>query len=631
MPKQYTVKNNQTGQTITFAWHDDVNPPTEADIDQVFAAAAPQDSPYGEVFPDYGGAAKEIGQTIKDNPGTTGAILGGLAAAPFTGGMSVPAMMALEGAAAGAGHLAGEALSAATTERPVPDNLFKEAGKEAAFSALTAGVGPAARAIGRGLYHTALRPTLTLSHTPDEIAKLIDTGIEEGISVSGRGYRKATNLIEGLDADVRKLIEDLNTVEDAQRGFDKITALRQKYLRRGAPQAKIDALDALEANYRARYSAPMRGEQMHELKQGIWKETGPSFERELNTGTTEAMREFGSGLRETLEEAGKRRGVTDIGEKNARMGSLIDLKEQIERSASHYPGVPGLRQAAEVATGTSSGGIVSRAIATSAPVLSTAGRGLAKVGAALDPRSFRPASAHPPIGGKPKQTPVTLDTVGVEEVPGARWEPDPLDRVGVPTERGARDIDQAWQEKFAPEPVISHNPPPVPPKSLDQLGIPENSGPAYQRDPLDALDMAPASPGRSEEELWLQRVTPEPTITHTPGTRSPLDRGQSFAKKTELDELGIPAAEGPREGPVSLDALDIPSARDVYSSDELWIKKILSDADPRLNRLGYREWKRLIKEAIESGAYRSAVERNPNARITKDKVKELYSRYLAAQ
>jgi hypothetical protein len=577
--KQYTVKNNQTGQTVTFAWHDPT-PPTEADIEEVFAeaarSAAPQDSPYGEVFPDYGAAGKkmanEVGTAIKENPGTTGALVAGLAAAPFTGGMSVLPMMAFEGAAAGAGHLAGEGISAAVSDRPVPENLAGNVAKEALFSGLTAGIGPAAKALGRGFYHTALRPSLTLAQTPDDVAKLVTTGLEEGIGVSTRGYRKAENLIAGLDADVTKLISDLNTVVDPQKGFDKIATLRSTYQRRGAPQAKLDALDALEANYRQRYASPMRAEEMHELKKGIWHETGPSFNRELNTGTTEGMRKFGEGLRETIEDAGKRQGVDTIADKNARMGSLIELKEQIERSAAHYP-TAGLRQAVEVAAGSNAPSIIQRAIATSAPVLAGTGRFLHNVVGKLDPRGLRPASSHPPIGGKPKQTPVSLDTVGVDEVPGAKWEPDPLDKIGVPVSRGAREAEDAWAAKFAPEPVISHRKeyPPV-----------RNLYPVY-------------------------------------------------AKQTSLDELGIPAGAGPAESPTSLDALDIPANRELRNSEELWLQRLLEKEHPELAKLPRREQIRFIEEKLRSGGHRSAERNTPASRITKDRIETLYRRYLTSK
>lgn len=105
MPQQYTVKNNETGQSITFDWHD-ATPPTDADIEEVFAAAGQQQQGpeiSTEKFMEARMPKNELGPAlssafgwIKRNPGSAGAMAAGLAAAPFTGGMSVPAMMAAE-------------------------------------------------------------------------------------------------------------------------------------------------------------------------------------------------------------------------------------------------------------------------------------------------------------------------------------------------------------------------------------------------------------------------------------------------------------------------------------------------------------------------------------------------------
>ncbi len=44
MPKKYTVKDNQTGRTITFNWNQDV-PPTDTDMEEVFKSAREQFNP----------------------------------------------------------------------------------------------------------------------------------------------------------------------------------------------------------------------------------------------------------------------------------------------------------------------------------------------------------------------------------------------------------------------------------------------------------------------------------------------------------------------------------------------------------------------------------------------------------
>ncbi len=580
MSKRYTVRNNQTGQDVTFDWHDDVNPPTEADMEEVFAQAsrqapAPVDSPYGEVAPDFFGAAKEVGGWVKENPGTAGAMAAGIAVAPFTGGMSVPAMMALEGGAAAAGSALGHGAKQALTGEGHPEGPFgvaRDSLLEGVLAGGTAGVGPALKAVGKGLYHTALRPTLTLNHTPDEIAQLVQTGLDEGINVSRKGYQDAGKLISGLGADVRKLIDSLNATPDTDRAFAQIDALRQKYLRRGVPPEKIAALDKIEEHYRSLYSGSMPGGAMQELKSGIWTETGPSFSRELNTGTTEGMRAFASGLRETLEEEGRRRGVTSIGELNARQGRLIDLQEQVERSAAHYP-LAGARQGVEMMVG-GAPGLLMRAIATSAPALSSIGRGLNFAGNILDPRAIRPAVSHPSA--------ITDESrlLGPAPIP------------------------------LGPAPDTSY-----------VRGVPAPASPRPIKGYLPSAEVRRSTPDFAVDG---GHVIPQGAIPDTSG-RIPAVLPENAGKS--IDGLDIPVVGNEPYAPNGLDALDIPVTQEMYTPEELWIKKQLIEMKPSLAHLPFDQWKILFRKVASNDTYRN-VGNQPNVRITKEKVNALYDAYL---
>lgn len=590
MPQRLTVKNNETGQTITFDWHDP-NPPTEADMEQIFAEAAPRRGASGSwdtpdsraealaaADPNYlptsaaEGGARRVDTAVqwaKENPGTVGAMAAGLAVAPFTGGMSALPMMALEGAAAGSGYMAGDVVGrAAQGQEQNLGETAQGAVKEGVFAGLTAGVGPALKATGRELYHLALKPRLAMSHTPQEVAQLIDTGFAEGINVSRSGFQKAGRLIGEQVEEVRKLIAGLNETGDVRRGLEKIKAFRDRWAKGGMLDEELRAIDDVADQYMQRFQREMPLEDLQQLKQDIWYRTSNNWDQNLPPVKKEAQMEFGSGLRETIEDVARRRNVPDIGVRNERIGNLIDLQDTISGRAAHEA-APGLRQAVEV-TGGATPGYVMRAVATSAPVLSSVGRKMASVGKFLDPRTFAPTASHV-ITDERRLLPAHAIELGPS--------PDPSFAKGVPSPRN-------------PRPVRGYLP-----EATDIEQLPQRAG---STDPIGEVSLL-------DESGRMKTVLPE-NAGKTPGG------------------LDIPEQGAPYQ-PNTLDQLDIPEMRKMFSPDELWVLKRLREMDPRLERLGLPEWKRLIQETIESEA-RGQGPVGPKT-LTKARIEALYRSYLA--
>jgi hypothetical protein len=79
---QYTVKDNTTGKTVTFEWHA-AEPPTDADMEEVFSAAA-SSSPDASADANPYNAPKNYGEMTREqkiewhmnDPFTTGAATG---------------------------------------------------------------------------------------------------------------------------------------------------------------------------------------------------------------------------------------------------------------------------------------------------------------------------------------------------------------------------------------------------------------------------------------------------------------------------------------------------------------------------------------------------------------------------
>ncbi len=560
MPKRYTVQNNETGKTVTFDWNDDVNPPTDADLEEVFAADAATSAASHHplnIFDPESGIRKlpgKVWDTITSHPAEAGAMAAGIAAAPLTGGMSALPMMATMGAASAAGAAAGRGISEAAQGHSLEEALPKmghDALVEGTMNAAFSGVGPGLTSVGRGLYRSALRKAIPMGASAADVEQLVDTGIREGINVSAKGASKATDVIEGLSGDVRKLVDSLNVTVDPEKGFKQIAAFRAKKAAGGALQPELDAIDKVAEDYASRFGSAMPGSQAQTLKEGIWRETSNAWEKQLNPSKVEAQKAFGTGIKEGIEDVtGGATGA--VAKKNARMGDLIELRNKIAHGSAREA-TPGAAEAADLVIG-GPAMAVGKAIGRSPRMKSFVGRKVADVGEFLDPRfGFRPqdlearavspaAVVTSPATKPVPKAPTTLDQFGIPEEAGTQWAPDALDALGVPVERGSADVDEAWMRRYAQDPRIVHNPPPAPPRTLDQLGVPENAGPAYQPDQLSALGIPADQEMYSPEELWLKKILqePEPRIgdLNRPAMTPPI-RANAAGPLTKKEVLSV--------------------------------------------------------------------------------------------
>lgn len=223
---------------------------------------------------------------------------------------------------------------------------------------------PAAQAVGRRVYQSALKPTkATLNDVrpaPGMTAQetLLQTGLNEGVPITARGLRKVENLIDSLDAEVQARVRRIqasgekvnpqlveNAIDDVVRDFTNqinaqpelaaIETVRRNF--RTNPNVAQQVAPAQPANFAAgqisgtparTQAGPIDPVISQEMKSNTYKGLRGKFGRELS-GTIEAEKAGARGLREGLEQAGIRAGVTDIADINAREGSLISLEHAL--------------------------------------------------------------------------------------------------------------------------------------------------------------------------------------------------------------------------------------------------------------------------------------------------------------
>lgn len=141
-------------------------------------------------------ATQSVLRIVKNNPIQAGAIAGGIAAAPVSGGASLLPAAAAAGLGAAGGAGLGAIANAALGNEQGPQTAGGVLGtmaKEGALGATGEGVGravgSAAQLAGRGLYRAGLLP---INQVLGKYGDVVKTGVENAVPVSKGGLEQAT-------------------------------------------------------------------------------------------------------------------------------------------------------------------------------------------------------------------------------------------------------------------------------------------------------------------------------------------------------------------------------------------------------------------------------------------------------
>lgn len=143
-----------------------------------------------------GQAFKQTLQAAKENPGATGAMIAGAAAAPFTGGLSLGPAMAAEAGIGVGGALAGHGVKAAATrELPSAGEVGRDVLTQGAIGAGGPLAGATLRGMGNVLYRGAALPVKQFL----KYGNLVQKGLDAGVPISASGLKK----VEGMAAEAK--------------------------------------------------------------------------------------------------------------------------------------------------------------------------------------------------------------------------------------------------------------------------------------------------------------------------------------------------------------------------------------------------------------------------------------------
>lgn len=357
-PKQYTVRDPESGRTVTFAWRGEA-PPTDDDIGEVFASL-PKEAPLTLERP--GPAPKmpglietaistigrttglgglpggELGELASravqpKNIATTGAVVGGAVGGP------------VGAAAGGAGGRALQSMAEQVESGNVPTfedliggtgKALKEGATQGAVQAAGAGLaksgGAVLRPIGRALYSKALAPSKAIVQ---EFPDVVETGIREGFNVTPKGAAAAERAAIESGQAARATVQASPAAQSGVRlktgaVLDGLDPLRQSA--RSLPEANVaqEAIDAFEANVLKSHPKGFTAEELLDFKQAADR-TGRAAHKAAQVGNLQAgpaaemNKAVADRARAVLNENVP--GVRDI---NARTRSLMGVERALD-------------------------------------------------------------------------------------------------------------------------------------------------------------------------------------------------------------------------------------------------------------------------------------------------------------
>jgi hypothetical protein len=281
-----------------------------------------------------GQAFKQTLQTAKANPGATGALLAGAAAAPFTGGLSLGPAMAVEAAVGAGGAMAGHGTKAAVTgELPSLRDVATDAATQGVIGATGPVIGTGLKLAGRGMYRVALAP---IQKVLSKYGDVVGEGLRTATPVSKEGLAKATaekttrmatKASALADADQRVAFSSKQISDEASK---PLSTYAVKQVRAGLPDPTPDFSDRLAQFRAANPNGSLTPSSLDEIKGTIDDTLGGAYRkvraREPITGSEKAGMEMSRAMSRANEAA-----VPQYREMNRSIMDAEGLRQAIER------------------------------------------------------------------------------------------------------------------------------------------------------------------------------------------------------------------------------------------------------------------------------------------------------------
>jgi hypothetical protein len=241
-------------------------------------------------------------------------------------GVNVPGMeqSAAEGDVGGVlGHAAAPIAAMAATE------AIKQVGPVAKRTALLGKTPEEA-------YQSALKPSTTIA--PEKVAKMVQTGLQEGIPVSKAGAEKLSSLIDDVNQKIADRIDaGKSTNIDTQAVAARADQVKAKFATQVNPTADLSAIESAKQEFLANNPNGISAAQAQAMKQGTYQQLSSKAYGELKSASIEAQKALARGLKEELATAFPE--LKDLNAKDSQLYSLQPILEKaVQREANHQLG-----------------------------------------------------------------------------------------------------------------------------------------------------------------------------------------------------------------------------------------------------------------------------------------------------
>jgi hypothetical protein len=321
---------------------------------------------------------------VKNNPGAAGAMAAGVAAAPFTGGMSLPGAMATGAATGVGGSLVGRSISDAVKGEQTP---FADAASEAGAQGVAGVAGPVVgkglQMLGSGLYRAGVLP---IQQVLGKYGNIVKTGLDNRVMATPGGISK----IKGIKADV--MGQKAGAIDAAGQSAS-FSAKGVADVARGQLAGKMEALkDAGEiaddvvfdtplSRFEARNAGGMSPKQLEAVKHTLDDRLGDAYKKTRMKAPLTPREESRKALSQAAGK-GMESVVPGYRDMNRQIMDASGLESALTRRVQGSAGNQGLENALTMAIGPAA---VPGRIAMLPPVMTGMGIAANEAGKAISP------------------------------------------------------------------------------------------------------------------------------------------------------------------------------------------------------------------------------------------------------
>lgn len=183
-------------------------------------------------------------------------------------------------------------------------------------------------AVPERMYQSALKPSTTMS--TGDVAKVVQTGLDNKIPVSADGVTKLNGLIQNLSDSVKSEIQGASqagATVDPTAVAKRADSLKARFANQVAPDADLAAIDATQKEFLKNNPNPIPAADAQSMKQGTYQQLKARAYGEQGSATVEAQKALARGIKEELEQQ-----FPEIKATNAAQGALIGLDDPLERA-----------------------------------------------------------------------------------------------------------------------------------------------------------------------------------------------------------------------------------------------------------------------------------------------------------